>query len=132
MRRLIIAAALIGTSLAATAPAEANSIWLKCGLQEINLDSAKERFSLIHADKVYQGSAIFSPGQINFEFKDEMLSGMATVETKYAINRKTLGYTLNTSTLITLSSSYKKESAKEPERGKCIIMKKLPTAGNKI
>ena len=132
MRGHIIAAALMGTCLAATAPAEAKPIWLKCGLQEINLDSSKEKFSLTDGDKIYQGNAIFSSGQINFEFKDEMLSGMATVETRYAISRKTLDYTLNTSTIITISSSYKKESAKEPEKGKCIIMKKLPTTGNKI
>ena len=46
MRRLLIAAAMTGTFLAAMPPAEAKSIWLKCGKQVINLDSTKEKFSL--------------------------------------------------------------------------------------
>ena len=41
---------------------------LKCGGQEINLDSAKERFSLTSGSEIFQGRAMFSAGQINFEF----------------------------------------------------------------
>jgi hypothetical protein len=68
MRRLLIAAAVTGTVLAAMPPAEAKSFWLKCGYQEINLDSAKERYSLTRLGKIYQGPAMFSPGQIDFKY----------------------------------------------------------------
>ena len=137
MRRLVIAAALMGVSLVTTAPAEAKSIWLKCGSQEINLDSTKERFSLTDISKIYQGDAMFSPEQINFEFKRDFLEnssskGVMVTTLAYAISRKTLEYTLNESTVVTLGRNYKSGSAKEPEKGKCIIMKKMPTAGNKI
>lgn len=67
MRRLLIAAAVTGTVLAAMPPAEAKSFWLDCNGQKINLDSARERFSMTSfPDTVYQGPATFSPGQIDF------------------------------------------------------------------
>ena len=140
MRRLVIAAALMGVSLVTTAPAEAKSIWLKCGSQEINLDSTKERFSLTDpVGMIRQGDAMFSPEQINFEFKRDLSESSPRI-TKgyyvdtfaYAISRKTLEFTINQSTVINFSASYQSRSDKEPVKGKCIIMKKMPTAGNKI
>jgi hypothetical protein len=127
----------MGASLATIAPAEAKSLWLKCGSQEINLDSTKERFSLTSRGNIYQGDAMFSPEQINFEFKQDLLENTSSkgrmMDTfAYAISRKTLEYTLNESTVLTLTRNYSSGSAKEPVKGKCIIMKKLPTAGNKI
>ena len=124
-------------SLATIAPAEAKSIWLKCGSQGINLDSTKERFSLTDIGKIYQGDAMFSPEQINFEFKRDSLEntssrGLHVTTIAYAINRKTLEYTLNSYAVVSFSASHKSRVDDEPVRGKCIIMKKLPTAGNKI
>ena len=80
---------------------------------------------------------MFSPDQINFEFKRDLLEntssrGYMVSTIAYAINRKTLEYTLNSSSVINFSASYKSRSADEPVKGKCFIMKKLPTAGNKI
>ena len=52
MRRLLIVAAVASATLTAMLPAEAKSIWLECthpkNAQVINLDSAKERFSLTY------------------------------------------------------------------------------------
>jgi hypothetical protein len=91
------------------------------------------------AGTIRQGNAIFSPEQINFEFKKD-LSEISPRNTKgyfvdtfaYAISRKTLEFTINKSNVINFSASYQSRTADEPVKGKCIIMKKLPTAGNKI
>jgi hypothetical protein len=69
MLNLLLAAAVAAASLVAIAPAAAKSLWLNCGGQVINLDSAKERFSLTADGTIYQGSAMFSPNQIDFEFQ---------------------------------------------------------------
>ncbi|MCX5946552.1 MAG: hypothetical protein NTZ53_14925 [Cyanobacteria bacterium] len=80
MRRLVIAAAMMGVSLATTSPAEAKSIWLKCDVLIINLDSQKEKYSLEIEkngsqyienanNRIFYGPATFNPGQINFDFR---------------------------------------------------------------
>ena len=80
---------------------------------------------------------MFSAGQIDFEFKRDLLEntpskGYMVSTISYTINRKTLDYTLNSSTVINFSASYKSKKADESVNGKCVIMKKAPTAGNKI
>ena len=78
--------------LVAVPPAESKSIWLKCGTQEVNLDSAKERFSLMYGEKVYQGRAVYNPGQIDFEFQWLTIPGGIGIKSAYSINRKSLEY----------------------------------------
>lgn len=89
---------------------------------------------------VYQGAAMFSPEQINFEFQWSIDRNGGGIKSAYAINRKTLRYT---------NTSYGKhvidigtgpiirdwkiiESKDNPKIGQCSIMKTPPTAGNKI
>lgn len=137
MRRLLIAAAVLtGVSFAVTAPVEAKSIWLKCGSQEINLDSAKERYSLALNGKIYQGSAMFSPGQIDFETHwNVMPPGIpGGLKYSYAINRKSLGYEMKTFVDLGYSNIPVWSLLREgpPEAGKCSIMKTPPNTGNKI
>lgn len=141
MRHLLISAALAGAVLTAMPPAEAKSIWLKCSSQVINLDSTKEKFSLTYGDKVYQGQAMFSPGQINFEFQTfGDPRGAISLKSAYSIDRKSLNYTNTSMDRIVLSSSYdtgwvpQKSTAEAPNpiSGKCSIMKTPPTTGNKI
>ena len=93
MRHLLIAAAVTGTALAAMPPAEAKSIWIKCGGQEIGLDSSRERFSMQQDGKVIQGAALFTPFQINFENRWQAYPNGGGFKHSYAINRKTLEYT---------------------------------------
>ena len=143
MRNLLIAAAVAATSLAtacsAMHPTNAKSFWLQCGGHEINLDSSRERFSLTFLDKVYQGPATFSPGQIDFEFQWLEAPGGGGLKRAYSIDRKSLKYT-NTSlskyVIGNFSSGWiQKESTDKtsnPESGKCSIMKAPPTAGNQI
>lgn len=128
MRHLLIAAAVTGTLLAAMPPAEAKSIWLKCGEQAINLDSAKERFSLTSGSEVFQGRATFSPGQINFEFALIATDAGSGVKRAYAIDRKSLKYTEKLMSKF-MSSGWSTSSS---TAGKCSIMKTAPTAGNQI
>jgi len=90
MRRFLAITALLGASLTAISPAEAKSIWLKCGGQEINLDSTKERFSMQHSGKVFQGTALFSPNQINFENHWQIYPNGGGIKYSYEINRKSL------------------------------------------
>jgi hypothetical protein len=136
MRRLLIAAATASMILAAKPPAEAKSFWLKCGYQVINLDSAKERFSLTFRDDVYQGSALFAPSQINFEFI-YVDTGAIKLKRAYAISRKTLEYTATNLDRYAIYGMPVEEWAVQkiggnPETGKCSIMKTPPNAGNKI
>lgn len=140
MRRLLIAAVVAGTSLTAINPAEAKSLWLKCGAQVINLDSAKERFSLTRSGKVYQGQAMFSPGQINFEFQFDETSRGSAAKTVYSIDRKSLKY-IDTIFMRIVISGYSDtgwvpiestDKLTNPKSGKCSIMKTPPTAGNQI
>jgi len=131
LRHLLITAAVAATLLTAMPPAEAKSIWLKCGKQEINLDSEKERFSLTLNKEVYQGRAIFNPGQINFEF--QWLNDVIGMKYAYSIDRKSLKYIQTTlgrygdrwDPLIS-------DTTTNPRIGTCSIMKQPPTAGNKI
>jgi hypothetical protein len=100
----------------------------------INLDSAKERFSLTRNDKIYQGQAIFSPGQINFEFQWLVVPG-AGLKFAYSINRKSLAYTKTTRHSILGGDWEQQENTTKtpnPEFGKCLIMKTPPTVGNQI
>jgi len=137
MRFLLIAAAAAGTVLAAMPPAEAKSFWLKCGNQVINLDSAKERFSLT-AGKVYQGPATFNPLQIDFEYPLLELGG-GGIKIVYSIDRKSLRYT-ETVTHRVLTRSIDSgwvpqkgtDDSPNPKFGECSIMKTPPTAGNQI
>ena len=135
MRHLLIPAAVAGTILAAMPAAEAKSFWLTCGYQDINLDSARERFSLTSSGKVYQGQAMFSPGQIDFEYKWFDNNDNGGIKTAYSIDRKSLKYT-NTSVSSVLGGPWKpqRNTAENPNPvfGKCSIMKTPPTAGNQI
>jgi hypothetical protein len=124
MRRLLAAAAVASTALVAISPAEAKSIWLKCGFQEIHLDSAKKSFSLTWAEKVYQGGALFSPEQIVFSYPWFVRENMV-VRSGYFINRKSLEYeraeiesVFGTPWVLVKGTSYP-----NPEFGKCSIMK---------
>ena len=141
MRHLLISVAVAGAVLTAMPPAEAKSIWLKCSDQVINLDSTKEKFSLTDGNKIYQGRAIFNPGQIDFEFQIyENPMGTVSVKTAYSIDRKSLKYTDTTLDRIVFSSSSdtgwvpQKSTGKNPNpvSGKCSIMKTPPTTGNQI
>ena len=135
MRHLLIAAAVTGTVLAAMPPAEAKSFWLTCGSLDINLDSARERFSLTSSGKVYQGPAMFSPGQIDFEFKWLNLPDNGGIKRAYSIDRKSLKYT-ETSISSVLGGPWEPSKGTadypNPSFGKCSIMKTPPTAGNQI
>ena len=137
MRRLLIAAAVASTVLTAMPPAEAKSIWLKCGTLQINLDSSKERYSLTQGTQIYQGAAIFSPSQINFEYRT-LVDGAGGMKEVWAINRKTLAYTgttmakHNNSLIEDKSWKLLPGISPNPESGKCSIMKTPPTAGNQI
>lgn len=133
MRRTVIAAALLGASLTAISSIEAKTIWLKCSYFQINLDSEKERFSLSNSKDTYQGPAMFSPGQINFEYQSFGDPSGGGIKELWAINRKSLRYTHSVSNRVILSSSF--DTGWKPsssESGQCSIMKTPPTAGNKI
>ena len=134
MRRFLIAAALIGGSVAAVGPAEAKSIWLNCGDQVITLDSAKETFLLTYSGKIisdhgkiYQGHAMFSPEQIDFEYYRLRLQGDGGIKIVYSINRKSLRYTETEVGRVRwdypwrLGRTYANHP--NPEFGKCSIMK---------
>ena len=134
LRHLLITAAVAATLLAGTPPAEARSIWLKCGEQEINLDCERERFSLAFVDKVYQGRAMFSPGQIDFEFNSVSFPRGGGIRFAYSIDRKSLKYT-QTSLFSIDGDRYEPQISDKfvnPRIGTCSIMKQPPTAGNKI
>lgn len=136
MRTFLVAAALVGASFALANPVEAKSIWLKCGNQEINLDSERERFSLTHIGSVWQGPAMFSPSQIDFEFQYLVLPGGGGAKASYVIDRKSLNYTKKMLTRIVLGhysdTGWEPQNNDNPEVGKCSIMKTPPTAGNQI
>lgn len=137
MHRLLVATALVGASVVAGGPAEAKSIWLQCGKQQINLDSERERFSLTFVDKVFQGPAMFSPGQINFEFLYLNDGRGGGIKYAYAIDRKTLDYTETSLLRVNISRATDtgwivSETKGNPASGQCSIMKTSPTEGNKI
>jgi hypothetical protein len=137
VHKLIIAAALSSIALSFARPAEAKLIWLKCGKQEISLDSDRERFSLISSGKIYQGNAVFSPGQIDFEFQFADFGNGAVLKQAYAIDRKSLSY-IATSLYRLAMPGYRdtgwkaSETEGNPAVGKCSIMKTPPTTGNQI
>jgi hypothetical protein len=118
----------------AALPVSAKSVWLKCGNYQIELDSDRERYS-IELSKLYQGSAIFNPSQINFNVL--WFSGPYGDGTRYefAIDRKSLDYTKQVVSRINLpgfSDTGWRAEASKTERGKCMIMKNPPTKGNQI
>jgi hypothetical protein len=141
MRHLLIAAAVAGTSLTAIRLADAKPIWLECGSQVINLDSAKERFSLTSGDKIYQGRATFNPGQIDFEYQwyESPLGGVGA-KFAYSIDRKSLNYIKTSLQRIVIvgfsDSGWEPQSGSikypNPKLSKCFIMKTPPTSGNQI
>lgn len=134
LRHLLITAAVAATLLIAMPPAEAKSIWLKCGGQEINLDSERERFSLAFVKEVYQGRAMFTPGQIDFEFNWVSFPRGGGLRFAYSIDRKSLKYT-QTSLFSNDGDRYEPQISDKivnPRIGACYIMKQPPTAGNKI
>lgn len=136
MRHLLTAAAVAGALLAAISPVKAKSIWLQCGNQEINLDSERERYSLSYGIRIYQGSALFSPGQINLEYTNSDGHG-GGIKTTWVIDRKSLRYTTTSFTRVVLpgfvDTGWKVEDMKNnPETGQCSIMKNPPTTGNQI
>jgi hypothetical protein len=131
MRHLLAAAAMAGMVLVAVPPAESKSIWLECGHQVVNLDSAKERFSLTYAKEVYQGRAVYNPGQIDFEFQWITIPGGIGIKSAYSISRKSLEYIRTTLDNIGSGGGWLPQGRK-PEIGKCSIMKTPPTAGNQI
>lgn len=124
MRHLLAAAAVASTALVAISPAEAKSLWLKCGFQEIHLDSAKESFSLKHLERVYEGRAAFNPEQIVLSFPWYVRENMV-VRNVYTINRKSLEYEMAEieSVFGTPWVLTKPEGYPNPEFGKCSIMK---------
>jgi len=133
MRHLLMTAAMVGTVLTATPPAEAKSIWLRCGFQEIHLDSANKSFSLTWAERTYQGEAVFSPERIVFSYPWFVRENMV-VRNGYFINRKSLEYeraeiesVFGTPWVLVKGTDYP-----NPEFGKCSIMKTPPTDGNQI
>jgi hypothetical protein len=130
MRRLLIAAAVASAALAAMPAVEAKSIWLKCGSHEINLDSTRERFSMQQDGKVIQGAALFSPFQINFENHWQAYPNGGGFKHSYAINRKTLEY--SKVSLYSMFGNDWEPLSVSPEEGKCLVMKRSPTAGNQI
>ena len=147
MRQLLAAtaAAVASAALAAMTAVEAKSIWIKCGGQEISLDSDKQLFSLATEEMIYQGGAVFTPHQIDFELIVRVLrlGNIVSVATKdtYAINRKTLGYErkIYSRTVEKRPAGNTEDSGwklipvlDNPELGKCSIMKTPPTAGNHI
>ena len=134
MRHLIAtiaAAAAVASAVLAAMPAvEAKSIWLKCGSQEISLDSTRERFSMQQDGKVIQGAALFTPFQINLENHWQAYPNGGGFKYSYAINRKTLEYTKVS--LYSMFGNVWEPLSVSPEEGKCLIMKTSPTAGNQI
>jgi hypothetical protein len=135
MRQLLAAtaAAVASAALAAMTAVEAKSIWLKCGFQEIHLDSIKETFSLTYLEKIYQGRAIFSADKIELSFPWFVRENMV-VRNAYIINRKSLEYEMGeiesvfgTPWVLTKNRSYP-----NPAFGRCSIMKTPPTSGNQI
>ena len=131
MRQALVSAAAICVAFSAAIPVDAKSTWLKCGSQEINLDSTKERFSLAKLGTIYQKPATFSPVQINFEYQTLYFAYGSGLKDAWVIDRKTLNYTLTH--LQTLGSFGPDWTPKgEPETGKCSIIKTPPTAGNQI
>ena len=140
MRRLLIAAAVAGTSLTAIGPASAKSFWIECGFLTINLDSSKERFLITRRDKTYQGNAVFSADLINFETVDVSGDDVIRMSSKdtYEINRKTLEYNYKgfNKTVISVGPRYPSTDSGWREyiakSGRCSIMKTPPTAGNQI
>lgn len=135
MRDLIAAAAVAVATLIAMLPAEAKSIWLKCGDQVINLDGAKERFSLTSGKIIYQGRATFSPRQIDFEYQLLDLPGGGGVKNVYSVDRKSLNYTETGFVSFTNNGWIRAESTSKspnPTFGKCSVMKTPPTTGNQI
>lgn len=137
MRHLLTAATVAGALLAAISPVKAKSIWLQCGSQEINLNSERERYSLSYANKIYQGSALFSPGQINFEYQWSLGVHGGGIKTTWVIDRKSLRYTTTSVTRTVLpgfvDTGWKVSNVENnPETGQCSIMKNPPTTGNQI
>lgn len=124
MRHLLAAAAVASTALVAISPAEAKSPWLKCGFQEIHLDSVKESFSLKFLERVYEGRAAFHPEQIVLSFPWYARKNMV-VRNVYTINRKSLEYEMASieSVFGTPWVLTKPEGYPNPAFGKCSIMK---------
>ena len=121
-------------------PAKAKSIWLKCWAYTINLDSAKERYSLTVLDKIYQGNAVFNPSQIDFSYTDTVHSyGSGGVfKHEFSIDRKTLDFSMTLFSKFGVAGDHEWKKVKSssefsnPKVGKCSIIKTPPTAGNKI
>jgi hypothetical protein len=132
-KSLSVLAALLAFSV--LQPANAKSFWLKCGRYVVNLDSDKERYSmeLDVLKKVYQGSVVFNPKQINFEVKLSSLPNGSGTRYDFVINRKTLDYERKTMVNSVLGFGTDKgwETIGTPETGKCSFVKN-PTEGNKI
>ena len=135
MRRFLTSAVMLGTSLTLATPVAAKSIWLNCGGTQINLDSQKERFTLTTLGKIYQGVAMFSAGQIDFEYQwytespPYQTDGLKAAIT---INRKTLEYTNITMKKDALAGITQWTKFSKTYNDKCTIIKNPPTAGNKI
>jgi hypothetical protein len=132
-KSLSVLAALLAFSV--LQPVNAKSFWLKCGRYVVNLDSDKERYSmeLDVLKKVYQGSIVFNPKQINFEVKLSSLANGSGTRYDFVINRKTLDYERKTMVNSVLGFGTDKgwETIGTPETGKCSFVKN-PTEGNKI
>ena len=73
---------------------------------------------------IYQRPAIFSPGQINFEF--ELVPN--DIKLTYIIDRKSLEFTQ----IMLVNWTVSGWKGLPPTTGKCSIMKTPPTAGNQI
>jgi hypothetical protein len=101
----------------------------------VNLDSDKERYSmeLDVLKKVYQGSIVFNPKQINFEVKLSSLPNGSGTRYDFLINRKTLDYERKTmvNSVFGFGTDKGWETIGTPETGKCYFVKN-PTEGNKI
>lgn len=120
-------------SLCVGYPAISKSVWLKCGEYNINLDDQRERYSIQTDSKVFQGSAMFAPSQISFEFQPLMLSNGGGFKYNYIVNRKTLAY--SRSTLHRYVSGGIMDSGwvlKGNDAGICAILKIPPSTGNQI
>jgi hypothetical protein len=139
MRHLLAVAAMAGMVVVAVPPAEAKSIWLTCGSQVINLDSAKERYSINAFGRIYQGPAIFSPRQIDFEYISSIPGAFVGHKIAWMIDKKSLNCT-QTGLSRSFNTSYGVADTGwkiltypgNTQTGKCSIMKTPPTAGNQI
>lgn len=144
MRRILFAAAAVmaAAAFAVVSIGSTKSTWIKCGVQEINLDASKKTYLLVWNGTEYDGPAKFNPGEIYFEYVWFPTSYGGGIKGAYSIDRKSLKYIETTFTYIRVfgeTSNKKGWSMQEsspgypnPKIGICSIMKTPPITGNQI